>query len=343
MQLTNPQKLKKGNVIGIVSPSAGLASLFPHRVKQGEQALQKLGLKVLFAPNSLKNKGYVSASPQERADDLHQLFSNPEVSAILCTIGGNHSNQLLKYLDFNLISSNPKIFIGYSDITVLHYAFAKKSSLRTFYGPCLLPEFGEYPEPLSYTVQYFIKAIMHTAPIGKIEPSSLWTDEFLDWAEKKDLERPRKLYPSKGYEWWKEGKVEGEIFGGAIPSINHLAGTEFWVEMKGKIFFIDIPEGAPGKAFPLSELDSFLADLDNLNVFRDIQGLIIGRPYQYTTENILLLKEIINYYTKDFDYPILFNANIGHTSPIITLPLGVRVRLNSEENLFEIVESGVTE
>lgn len=342
MNLTNPSKLKKGDTIGVVAPSAGLAKLFPHRVENGKMMLEELGFKVVFASNALGMNGYISALAKERADDIHQMFRNDDIKAIICTIGGNHSNQILKYLDFELIKFCPKIFLGYSDSTILHYAFAKKANLRTFYGPCLMTEFGEYPKILPYTLKYFQKALMNSEPIGKIEASKEWTDEFLDWLHKKDLERPRRLLQNEGYEWWREGKVEGEIFGGTIPSINHLAGSEYWVDLTDKIFFIDIPEGGtPGGPYSQSQLDSFFADLDNLVVFAKIRGLIIGRPYSYKEEDVKKLKQIIEQYTKGTNYPILYNVNIGHTSPIITIPMGVRVRLDSQIDKFEILESGV--
>lgn len=341
MSLTIPKKLNKGDMIGVISPSAGLGPIFPHRIEQAEKNLIKLGFKVKYAKNSLKNDGYVSASAKERADDIHEMFLDNKVRAILATIGGNHSNQVLKYLDFEIIKNNPKIFVGYSDITVLHFAFAVKANLRTYYGPCIISEFGEYPEILPYTLEYFKKALIETKPIGNIPQSESWTEEFLDWSEKKDQTRARKMNLTRGYEWWKEGVAKGEIFGGAIPSINHLAGTKYWVDLKDKIIFIDIPEKNPGEKFSLSDLDSFFADLDNLNVFKDIRGLIIGRPYFYEEEDSRKLKEIVLYYTKDYNYPVLFNANIGHVSPIITISMGASAVLSSELNRFEILEAGV--
>lgn len=343
MELTIPQKIKKGDTIGVISPSAGLGPIFPHRIEQAEKNLNKLGFKLKYAKNSLKNDGYVSASAKERADDIHEMFLDNEVKAVIATIGGNHSNQVLKYLDFNIIKNNPKIFIGYSDITVLHMAFATKAKLRTFYGPCIISEFGEYPEIMSYTLDYFEKAVVKTEPVGNVCQSESWTWEFLNWFEKKDQTRAREMNLAKGYEWWREGVAQGKIFGGCIPSMNHLAGTEYWIDYKDKIMFIDIPEGGPGEKLALEDLDSFLADLDNLEIFKKIKGLIIGRPYFYEEGDNKKLKEIIEYYTKDFSYPVLFNANVGHVSPIITIPLGSEVYLDSKKNILEIKEAGVRE
>jgi len=343
MDLIIPKKLNKGDTIGIVSPSAGLGPIFPHRLEQAEKNLSKLGFKVKYAKNSLKNNGYVSASAKERADDIHEMFLDKDVKAIIAAIGGNHSNQLLKHLDFEIIRNNPKIFMGYSDIIVLLFAMMAKSNLMTFHGPCIISEFGEYPEILPYTLEYFEKCVTKANPIGDILQSDSWTWEFLDWFEKKDLTRARKMNPSEGYVWWREGFAQGKILGGCVPSLQHLMGTEYWIDFSGKIMFLDIPEGSPGEKMSIENLDSIFADLDNMGIFKTIKGLIIGRPYFYEKEDNLKLKETIMHYVADYDYPVLFNANIGHVSPIITIPMGAEASLDSKNNKFEIRSAGVAD
>lgn len=338
MKIINAKKLKKGDLVSIVSPSAGLGELFPHRIESGIKCLKKMGFKVRVEKNALKRKNWVSGTIKERVDDIHAAFKNKKVKAIICAIGGDHSNQLLKYLDFKLIRNNPKIFLGYSDITVLHNAIYKKAGLRTFYGPCIISEFGEYPDILPFTKSYFEKTLIEGI-IGNIEQSKDWTDEFLDWFNVKFYTKKRKMFSNTGYEWWRKGNAIGEIFGGAIPSVNHLLGTEYEINFKNKIFFLDLPEGNnPGECFPLADLDAFLADLFNAGIFKQIKGLIISRPYGYKNdkEKFSLLKEIVMSYIKGANYPILFNVDFGHTSPMITIPVGAKVELNSKQNKFEI-------
>jgi muramoyltetrapeptide carboxypeptidase len=242
-------------------------------------------------------------------------------------------------LDWKLIKKNPKIFLGYSDITVLHNAIYKKTGLITFYGPCVMPEFGEFPFMDKYNEAHLRKALVD-GKIGKIIPSEEWTDEFLDWFKKDDIKRRRSYTKNTGFEWWRKGKVSAEIFGGAIPSINHLAGTEYWNDYKGKILFIDLPEGnTPGVGISISDFDTYLADLYNLNVFKNIKGLVIGRPYAQSQGNLQKIKELVELYTKNTKYPILYGVDIGHTTPMITLPFGVKVLLDSEKNVFEVKES----
>lgn len=334
-----PAKLRKGDTVGFISPSAGSAPFAIHRIEKAADTFKKMGYKVKFSQNALKNNGYISAPAKDRASDMHQMFKDTEVKMIIATIGGNHSNQLLKYLDFDLIAKNPKIFMGYSDIAVLHYAIQTQCNLATYYGPCAMTQFGEYPNILDYTLKYFNHEISDSEHKNSylISPSEYWTEEVLNWFEKEDMKRPRKLEKNSGYQWLAEGKERGEISGGCVPSINHLAGTKYWPDPKDKIYFIDIPEGdSLNKGISISELDSFLADLDNIGLFGSIKGLIVGRPYHYSFEKVTELKNVILKYAGKKNYPILYNVNIGHTDPIITVRYGAMAELNSSKNFFRI-------
>ena len=342
LKLTKPKKLNKGDLIGIIAPSAGNAQLFPHRIENAKKMLEKLGYKVKFAKHSLERDGYVSADIKSRVEDLHEMFIDDSIKAIICTIGGNHSNQLLKSIDYKLIKKNPKIFIGYSDISILHYAFMKKANLLTFYGPCIMTQFGEYPEIFNYTLKYFNKAVTSKRPIGSVSQSKNWTTEILDWTKKMDLKRPRTLNKANDLIWLNNSVATGQIVGGCVPSINHLIGTEYWINPTNKIFFLDIPEGHEfGKGLSICDLDAYLTDLDNIGVFDKIAGLIVGRAYNYTEEENVSLLAIIKRITAKHTYPILLNVNIGHSDPIITLPYGTMVMLDSKNKKFTINESGV--
>ena len=186
MKLIVPPCIKKGDLIGIISPSAGLAPFAMHRIDNAVKYLKKIGFRVLIGKHALENADYVSASIKSRVDDIHSMFSNQAVKAIICSIGGNNSNQLLPYIDYKLIRDNPKMFIGYSDISVLHFAFQSQAGLATYYGPCVMTQFGEHPKPLDYTMQYFFKLALKNK-LGssiKILPSKKWTDETLGWFKK---------------------------------------------------------------------------------------------------------------------------------------------------------------
>ena len=342
--MINPAPLKKWDTIGIIAPSSWFWSAVPHRVQNWLLQLERMWFHVKLGKTALSKRWYVSWTVEERIWDIHSMFLDKEVKGIIACIWGYHSNELIKYIDYEIIKNNPKIFVGYSDNTILHYAFYTQANLRTYYGPCIMTDFWEYPEILPYTREYFEKGVINKEPIGKILPSETWTDELLNWWTKDDLKRPRTLEKNLGYEWWQEGEVVWEIIGGAIPSINQLLGTKYWINVEEKILFIDIPEWFSTPSYDPFFIAHDLADLDNAWIFEKISWLIIGRPYKYWNDpwKMEALKEIVLRYTHGKSYPVLFNVNIGHAAPIITLPMGVMTRLSSSNNDFSILESWVT-
>lgn len=342
MKIIKPSPIEKGDMIAIIAPSGGLGGLFTHRLDSAKIALESLGFVVKEFPTARKFLDGKAGSVEERLNDIHSAFENPDVKAILCSIGGLWCNELLNDIDYTIIKKNPKIFCGYSDITNLHQAFFKKTNLVTFYGPCAMTQFGENPEPLEYTVNYFLKSLTQKFPVGRVEASAEWTDEVLDWSEKKDLERKRILRKNDGYKWLKGGSASGDVVGGCLYCLLQLKGTKFDIDYKNKILFIEIPEGHDfRKGESLNYVDSQITDLKNSGTFDKIRGLIFGRGFGYTDEEQEKLKTIIANHMEEYDIPVLFNANIGHADPVITLPLNTKITLNAAENLFSIDESGV--
>lgn len=343
MPLIKPLKLKIGDTVGLISPSAPLAGLVSHKTKRAIEMLKEVGFKVKIGRHALKVTGYTAGSVKERAEDINLFFKEKDVKTIICFIGGNHSNQILKYLDFNLIKRNPKIFLGYSDATVLHFAFYTQANLITFYGPAALTQFAENPRILSYTEEYFKKALMVVRPIGEINPSTYWTDEILDWFEKEDLKKLRKMKKNKGWQWLKRGKAEGSILGGCITSMMHLRGTKYWPDFSGSILFWETPESGDDftKGEKVENVDSYLTDLELSGVFKEIKGMIVGRFFGYSEKERKEVIKIIKMRSADYTFPILANVDIGHSDPMITVPLGVKTTIDSSKNLFEIKESGI--
>jgi muramoyltetrapeptide carboxypeptidase len=338
-----PKHLQKGNKIGTVSPSSPMAGLLPHRAKRGMTMLEKLGFVVKNGEHALSISQHTAGNPKERADDINSFFKDESIKAIISFIGGNHSNQILEHLDFNLIMNNPKIFMGYSDATVLHFALYTQSCLVSFYGPSVLTQFAENPKILPYTEEYFEKAIMSSKPIGKVKPSMQWTDEILDWFKKEDLKRPRRMKKNVGWQWLKQGQAKGSIIGGCITSMMHLRGTKYWPDFSGNILFWEIPENDYdfSKGESPENIDTYLTNLDLSETFSQISGMIVGRPYGYTKKETVKLIKIIKERTKKYDFPILFNVDIGHTDPMITVPLGIEVIVDSYKDLLKFNESGV--
>ena len=331
------QRLKPGDTVGIVSPSFGAAGLFPHRVDLGVKHLESLGFKVKFAPHALNVNGHVSDSAQNRAADINEFFADRQVKAIIAAIGGDHACQLLPLLDYGLIWQNPKIFMGYSDNTVLNVALYQKTGLITFNGPMLLTDFAEYPRVPDYTEGYFRRTVCQPDPVGQIDPAPEWTDELLDWAQKLDLTRPRISHPSPGWTWLKPGFAQGPLIGGCLASMEHLRGTAYWPDWRGAILFL---EGSEEKPTP-PRWDCLLMDYQNMGVFDQIAGLIIGRPYGYSDAEKQALREVVLERTRAFGFPIITDMDFGHTAPQFTLPLGCQAEIDSDSHRFALVEAAV--
>ncbi len=298
---------------------------------RGRAYLESLGLHVKLMPNAAESAGWVSASAEARADDLHAAFSDDEVSVVLCAIGGNHSNQLLPLLDFELIGANPKLFQGSSDATVLHWALLGRAGLRTFYGPALIPELAEYPAVLPLTDASLRAAWFGAEPL-RFEPASSWTDERLDWSRQLDLTRARELRPSEGWLTLREGIAEGQLLGGCLETIAwHLKGSTFWLDLRGAILLLETSEEAPSPA----HVDAYLTDLAQLGVLDSIAGLVVARPYGYDADRTESLWRVVGDHAR---CPTFANVDCGHTDPMLTLPLGAAVRLDAGARTLETLE-----
>ena len=336
--MIRPPRLQPGDTVGIVSPSWGGAGLFPHRVERGLDTLRSLGFKVRLAQHALTQQGFVSASAQDRAQDIHDLFRDPQVRAIISAIGGDHSCHLLPWLDFELIQRNPKIFMGFSDTTVLNIAIWVKTSLVTFNGPALLTDFAEFPYMFEYTQRYMLRTLCTAEPAGPVEASPWWTEEFLDWSQKADLRRARTQQTSPGWTWLKGGRAEGVLAGGCLESLDHLRGTDCWPDWQDAIFFMETSEEAPSPA----RVDSLLMDYQNMGVLPRLKGLLVGRPMRYSDDEKEQLRQVILERTREYAFPVITDMDFGHTAPQFTLPVGCRARIDGDQQKFEILEAAVT-
>lgn len=333
-----PAPLLPGDTIAIVSPSWGGAGAFPHRVERGIRQIEALGFRARIMGHALSQRGYVSDTPENRVADIHAAFADPEVKAILAAIGGDHSCHLLPILDFDMIRRNPKIFMGFSDITVLNVAIWMMTGLITFNGPALLTDFAEFPVMFEYTRDAMRAVLCSENPVVQIPASTWWTEEFLDWEEKKDLERPRTRFPSPGWTWLKEGKTEGTLIGGCLESLDHLRGTPYWPDWEDAIFFFETSEEKP----PPERIDSILMDYENMGILPRLKGMLVGRPMKYSDEEKEDLRRVILERTKKYAFPIVTDMDFGHTAPQLTLPVGCRARIDSALQSIEIIKNTVS-
>jgi muramoyltetrapeptide carboxypeptidase LdcA involved in peptidoglycan recycling len=338
-----PPALKTGDTIALVSPSTRLNETWPAVLNRSIAHLKSLGfqIKVIYSPL----QGSFTDQIKQRVEELHSAFADPEVQAILTTMGGNHANELSRRLDYDLIRKNPKIFCGYSDTTNLHGALYTQAGLRTFYGPAAITEFGDFPKPMEFTTNHFLKVLCDgKEPIGKIPRSIQWARELPSFTTTGDQahEQPRTLVPTPAWKWLRPGKAEGRIWGGVLTSLLELAGTPYWPDMSGGILLIESSFGNTiFDPVPTEKTRYQLGDLANIGVFDQINGLIFGRINGQSEQLDAELAEVLLGQTEDWSFPILTNVDVGHTAPNLTIPLGSLVRLDSEKDEWVILEPSV--
>ena len=325
MNLIKTSHLEKGDCIGIVSPSSSIKN-FPRRLGRGIKLLKKLGFKVIL--------GHNAGTPQERAKDINTFFENKKIRAIICTTGGYNSNAILPLLNYSLIRKNPKIFCGFSDITALNLAIYKKAGLITFNGPTVLSTFGEFVEP-EFSIRWFKKVLCESKPIGRLEHPERYTDEFLLWEEKDNRERKTKIAHKPKFLMHKN--ISGKLVGGNLSTLCLLGGTEFFPNFKGTILFLEEDEGST------AEIESKLDYLEQLGVFKQIKGLIFGRPSRlYINSSRRTLYDILRDFGKKYKISIVTDIDCGHTSPMITFPIGIRAYIDGNKEEIHFLSSAVS-
>jgi len=322
-----PAKLNVGDEIRIIAPSRSFNLLSQETIDIATNRIEELGLKVTFGKN-IRNeidKNYCCASIEDRIEDLHDAFRDKNVKAILTVIGGFNVNQILDYIDYELIKNNPKIICGFSDITALLTAITAKTGLVTYYGPHY-SSFG-MKKGFEYTLNYFKKIFMSNDDII-IANSEYWSDEawFLN-------QEDRHFIKNDGIEVINKGSNEGKIVGGNLCTLNLLQGTEYMPKLDNTVLLIEDDEMA-GEEF-LREFDRNLQSLLHCYKNNKLNGIIIGRAQLSNKMDIDKWKSIINTKKELQNIPVIINANFGHTTPIFTFPIGGDIIVNDDKIIIK--------
>jgi muramoyltetrapeptide carboxypeptidase len=312
MRIIKPQKLKSGSVIGIVAPAS--ASVDPIHLENGVRYLEKNGYRVELSKNLGKINGYLAGTDQERADDLNSMFKNKNVSAIFCVRGGYGASRILDKLNYKIIKSNPKIFVGYSEITALQMSIFQKTGLITFAGPMIATDFGN--DVSSFTEDFFWKIISSNKKIGRLN--------FPDDMKLASITK---------------GGASGRIIGGNLSVFSALAGTQYFPDLKGRILMLEDVDELPYK------IDRLLNQLRLMKIFKQVKGVILGRfvdCYEHdTSKRTLTLGEVMEDYFKNLKIPVLYTFPHGHIKDKVTVPFGINVKMNASRGFVEYTESAV--
>lgn len=306
MNAVKPYRLQQGDKVGVIAPASPPNQ---ENLERGIAYLEDLGLRVKVGKNVSRINGYLAGLDQERLDDLHEMFQDPEVKAVICACGGYGTGRIAEQIDYELIKCNPKIFWGYSDITFLHTAIRQKTGLITFHGPML------------------------GSDIGKSDTHSLSKEGFKQLFEPSAFVYTDQVSP---LETLVEGEASGELVGGNLSLLVSTLGTNFEIDTKSKLLLIEDINEEP------RSVDRMLNQLYMAGKLKDANGILVGDFCNCIAKRdlTLALDEVIAYYVKLANKPALKGFLMGHCNPNISIPLGVPAKLNTLENRL-IVDSGI--
>lgn len=342
-------KVKK---IGIVSLSSGVLGedFVLHEVKIGIERLKKYGIEVEFLPNSKKGIEFIKNNPKERAEDLIKAFKDDSIDMILCAIGGDDTYRLLPYLfENNELEkiAKQKIFLGFSDTTMNHFML-NKVGIKTFYGQAFLPDICELSNEMLPYSEHFFEELINNGRIKEIYPSDVWYNEREDFSEK-SIGISMEEHQNRGFELLRGNtKFEGQILGGCLETIFDIFDNSRYEdtvylcqkynlfpslnEWENKILLLETSEERPKPEL----FRKMILKLQEYGIFDVISGLIIGKPQNeeyYNEYKQIILDEIRNK-----NLSIVYNINIGHSTPRCIIPFGVNAKVDIERQIIEFKE-----
>lgn len=315
-KVIKPKRLKKGDTIGLISPGSFINE---DQLEESIENVEKLGFKTKYSNRILNKLGYLGGSDQERAKDVNEMFADDEVDGIICARGGYGCSRMLPYLNYELIKKNPKVLMGYSDITSLLYGIYQKTGLVCFHGPVGISTFNEF------TMKYLSPLVFDGV------------DNLMLKTERKDVEDP-------AYKLWtiNKGKSIGQLVGGNLSIVVSLIGTEFDIDTEGKIIFLEEIGEEPYR------IDRMLTQMIESGKFDKAAGLCLGifrkcNPDEDDPdfEDSFTLREVLKDRLGNLDIPVNYGMAFGHVNDKFTLPFGIFAELNTQDNYLKILENAV--
>ncbi len=292
-----PKKLQFGGTVGLVAPSSPVSE---ERAKQCINRIKSMGFQLKCADNLSASKGgYMAGDEETRVSWLHRMFQDPDVDAIFCIRGGDGANRLTEFIDPDVIRNNPKIFVGYSDITSLHLLFNQMCGLVTFHGPMVSSNMVDHFDQIS-RIKFF-EALMGETVYTYSSP------------EGKPLQVAR------------HGQGEGRLTGGNLTVMCNTIGTPYEIDTDGKILFIE-EIGAH-----IGNMDRNIFQLKHAGKLDHVAGILLG---QFTNcrqdEEDYSIVNVVSEATRGLDIPILYHVQSGHEFPMITLPMGAVCQVDTK-------------
>jgi muramoyltetrapeptide carboxypeptidase len=311
-----PKRLKPGDTIGLVAPGSYISE---SELKDSIKNLEDLGFKVVYTEKILLQNGYFSGTDEQRAEDLTYMFNRNDVAGIVCTRGGYGCARILPLLDYDVIEENPKILIGYSDVTALNYGIFRKTGLITFHGPVSISTFNEF------SVNNFKKTLMNPSDEIVFENSNSGEDE-----------NPYGVV-SIG-----RGKKQGRLVGGNLSIAVSLIGTEYDVDFDDTIIYLEEIGEEPYR------IDRMLTQMIQAEKFEDANGIAMGifrkcepKIKDPSFSKSFSLMDVLKDRLSNLKIPVVYGMSFGHIKDKFTIPFGIEAELDSEKQSITLMESPV--
>jgi len=287
MMKRRPRFLRPGDLVAVVAPSSPVD---PSRLKRGLRAIRRMGLGVLEAPHLYDRWGYLAGRDKDRAGALQEMFLRDEVKGIFCARGGYGAGRILPYLDFTLIRQHPKVFVGSSDVTVLHLALTQRAGLMTFHGPMVELDLTRRNNPLTHRS---LRALLLE---GKVFEGTI-TGRFLS----------------------RRGPITGELTGGNLSLVTFSLGTPFAIETKGKVLFLEEVNEEPYR------IDRMLTHLKLAGKLKGVKGIVFGpmvagKPRARRAS--VSVSDVLARFAGEEDIPCFATFPSGHGRENVVLPMG---------------------
>lgn len=303
------KSLIKGDKIGVVAPSSPYKEKYRDNFNRATNLLESMGYQLIFAKNLFETSEEIPVDAQKRADDINEMFKNKDIKAIICLQGGDNANSVLPLLDYGLIRNNPKIFMGLSDITTILNAIYIKTGLITYHTNDYLFGFGG-----DFT-GYDMEDFDNTFVLGN-------RTEIKPTTERKVI---------------REGDAEGRLVGGNLRCLLKLAGTEYFPNFKDSILFVEARSG------DIKQYEYMFEQLKQIGVFDLIKGVIVGyvKGLQEEVNVKIQMEDILLRVSNDYSFPILKCNDFGHKNSNAIMPIGVRVKFDTDNCVIRILEPDI--
>ncbi|MDO8573650.1 MAG: LD-carboxypeptidase [Candidatus Daviesbacteria bacterium] len=323
MKIIKPPKLNIGDTIGIVASSLPVLPSFRENYEQGKKVIYDLGFKIKEGKTIGKVRWWMAGTPKEVADDINSMFADKNVKAIMAHSGGYSAISVIEHLDYELITNNPKPFMGMSDMTIYHLAIFAKTGMVGFHMDDVTFGFGRNSKEnqedwLNLDKEFFLKFLTRTEAPGIIKPVS-------DWEE------------------WKKGKTTGQLIGGILQHQKLLSGTGYFPRIEdfdgAILFWEEVGES-------LYKISESLYKLKYMGIFERINGMLIGKikyvkPMREEEIQVPGVKEMILEIMEDYKFPIMSNLDFGHYTVNIPMPVGIKVSFDTSSKELNSLEGAV--